>query len=265
MNVGLRNLDLGVMVNGYPGDPIEVRPFDNSFRRSNVLTWWGKVGFLPMNRKALDDPKVRYKLGEGGAPEDEGQRLVLLEEAYREGAAGLESLGYNGIDTFDVELPWADNVKFGKKDEKTIDAMMKDGNMRAGKFMGAGLTIVNADLMWEAHRRRLEQIEVEKQEKTRTEKEEKLNVLDDAVYYYNRWKVDKPVDKHNKVKLSQVGAKIIVKALMPSVDPTKKVKEYTTMNKCVDWLMSLEDWEADLEALTKEAVKERMSNHKRLF
>ena len=132
MNVGLGNLDLGHMVNGYPGDPIDKRPFDNSFRRPNVLRWWRQVGFLPMNRHALKDPKVRYELGEGGAPEEDGKRLALLEEAYKEGAAGLERLGLKGIDAFDVELPRATDIKFGEKDEKKIDEMMKDGNMKAG-------------------------------------------------------------------------------------------------------------------------------------
>ena len=265
MNVGLGNLDLGHMVDGYPGDPIERRPFTYCFTPAKVLTWWRKVGFLPMNRNALNDPKVRYELGEGGAPEDEGRRLALLEEAYKEGAAGLQRLGFNGIDVFDIELPRADDVKFGEKDEKKIDEMMKDGRMTAGKFMGAGLTIVNTDMMMEARKRRLAQIETEKEEKTRTEKEDGLNMLDYAVYNYNKWKVDKPLDKHDKIKLSKMGAIAIVKALMPRVDPTKNVSEFKTMKLCVDWLMSLEDWEAEMDALGKDALKERRANHKRLF
>ena len=32
-SVGLGNLDLGHITNGFPGDPIEKRPFDFSFRR----------------------------------------------------------------------------------------------------------------------------------------------------------------------------------------------------------------------------------------
>ena len=39
MNVGLGNLDLGLMVNGYPGDPIDLRPYDNTFTRLNILKW----------------------------------------------------------------------------------------------------------------------------------------------------------------------------------------------------------------------------------
>ena len=218
-----------------------------------------------MNRSAVNDPKVRYELGEGGAPEEDGKRLALLEEAYKEGAAGLQSLGFNGIDAFDLELPRATDVKFGEKDEKKIDEMMKDGHMKAGKFMGAGITIVNADLMLEARRRRLAQIEKEKEDKKRTEKDEWLNEIGIAVFEYDKWKVDRPLDKNGKIKLSQKGAKAIVKALMPRVDPTKKVKEYTAMYKCVEWLMSLEDWEAEMNAMSADLLEQEKSNHKRLF
>ena len=68
MNVSLGNLDLANMVNGYPGDAIEDKPFDNSFTRKSTLSWWRKVGFLPMNRSAINDPKVRYELGEEARP-----------------------------------------------------------------------------------------------------------------------------------------------------------------------------------------------------
>ena len=30
-------------------------------------------------------------------------------------------MGFNGIDAFDLELPRANDVKFGEKDEKKID------------------------------------------------------------------------------------------------------------------------------------------------
>ena len=64
---------------------------------------------------------------------------------------------------------------------------------------------------------------------------------------------------------SQKGAKAIVKALMPRVDPAKKVKEYTAMYKYVDWLMSLEDWEAEMEAMLATLVEKEWANRKHLF
>lgn len=100
MNARLGNLDLGRMVGGFPHDLIELKPFSFTFRRLNVLRWWRKVGFPSMSRQALLDPKVCHELGKGGALKEEGKRLELLEEAYREGATGLEALGFNGIDVF---------------------------------------------------------------------------------------------------------------------------------------------------------------------
>ena len=58
-----------------------------------------------MTRAALNDPKICFELGDGGAPEEASKRLALLEEACREGAVELQAMGYNGIDAFDLELP----------------------------------------------------------------------------------------------------------------------------------------------------------------
>ena len=68
MSIG--NLDLAAIVNGFPGDPVALCPFDHCFSPANILNMWIAVGFLPMTRNALKDPKVRYELGDGGAPEE---------------------------------------------------------------------------------------------------------------------------------------------------------------------------------------------------
>ncbi len=57
-NVKVNATDLSAIVNGFPGDPIELRPFDRIFTRKNIWSWWCKVGFIPMNRNALNDEKV---------------------------------------------------------------------------------------------------------------------------------------------------------------------------------------------------------------
>ena len=38
-NVGLRNLDLGKMVNGFDSDVLKNKPFDFVFRQANILLW----------------------------------------------------------------------------------------------------------------------------------------------------------------------------------------------------------------------------------
>ena len=69
-SVGIGNLDLGHIVNGYPEDLLEKKQFYKTFSCQKILSWCQKVGFHPMNRNSLKDPKVRVELGSGGAPKE---------------------------------------------------------------------------------------------------------------------------------------------------------------------------------------------------
>ena len=164
MNIGLENLDLGHMVNGYPGDPIDLRPNGKSFTRPNILKWWRKVGFLPMTRVALNDPKVRWELGDGGAPKEAGKRLALLEEAYREGAAELQVMGHNKLDVFELELQAA-KPKLDMNNEEKIPEYTKQGTMKTGNMMKISEVIVNSEIAVEAWKRRNAQTQEKKEEK----------------------------------------------------------------------------------------------------
>merc|ERR1711957_930717 len=147
-SVGLGNLDLGHISNGFPGDPIEKRPFDFSFRRQTVLGWWRKVGFLPMNRNAVNDPKVRKELGVGGAPEEESRRMEWLVQDYAEGAQRLTDMGYNGF-VFDVEMPRAKECVLPEGTEERIQALMDSGNInRAGTLYKSGTTVIMDMSCW---------------------------------------------------------------------------------------------------------------------
>ena len=60
---------------------------------ANIVNSWIAVGFLPMTGNAVNDPKVQFELGEGGAPEAEQQRMRDLYSDYcatREELAGME-------------------------------------------------------------------------------------------------------------------------------------------------------------------------------
>jgi hypothetical protein len=70
--VKLSNLDLGNVINGFPGDPLELCPFDFCFMQENIIKKWIKVGVMPHTGNAALDPKVRHELGEGGAPVEAG-------------------------------------------------------------------------------------------------------------------------------------------------------------------------------------------------
>jgi hypothetical protein len=62
------------------------------------------VGFIPMNCNACNDKKVRYELGEGGAPAEDSKRLELLEKDYLKYGQELDTLGFNG-DILDLQIP----------------------------------------------------------------------------------------------------------------------------------------------------------------
>ena len=57
-NVSLGNLNLTHIMNGFSGENITLHSFDKTFTKSNIKSWFQAVGFLPMPRKALDNPKV---------------------------------------------------------------------------------------------------------------------------------------------------------------------------------------------------------------
>ena len=68
------------------------------------------------------------------------------------------------------------------------------------------------------------------------------------------------------MKLCTKAAKAIIKALMPREDPTNKVTDYTSaMYKCVDWLESLDDWEAAMEKMRNDYSRGTVACHKRLW
>ncbi len=49
-NVKFDYTDLSAIINGYPGNQIELRQFDNTFTQQKIWKWWYKVGFISMNR-----------------------------------------------------------------------------------------------------------------------------------------------------------------------------------------------------------------------
>lgn len=265
-NAGLGNLDLARMVNGSPGDPLEMRLFDFSFQREKILSWWAKIGFLPMTRWALQDPKVRYEVGEDGASEDDDRRLVLLEKSYIEGAKALDKLGYNGT-VFDLRLPRSKKKNFMADDEAQIQELMKDRVMnQAGSLCKIGIHVINAGNMLEVKRRLEENKKKAEKEKMGSKKSEEMSEVEITIYHWGNWvQHGKPVDKNGKLKLSKEASVFIAKASLPRINATKKVSEYKTKVKCIDWLASLTDWEAKMQAMSKNLDKVAMEAQPKLF
>ncbi len=53
-NVSFSNLDLGNLMNGWPGDPIEKQSFDFHFTAKRIIDTLIAVGFLPMTGNAVN-------------------------------------------------------------------------------------------------------------------------------------------------------------------------------------------------------------------
>ena len=118
-SVNIGNRDLGHIVNGFPGDPLAMRPFDKCFTMVEIVNTWIVVGFLPMTGNAANDPKVRYELGEGGAPAEARKRMELLVKDYEKSASELERLGFNG-GVMDLEAQHVKNLEIPEDKEELI-------------------------------------------------------------------------------------------------------------------------------------------------
>ena len=124
-NVVIGNNDLGVIVNGFPGDPIHLRPFDKCFTQANIWGWWVKVGLMLMTRNCLNDSKVRYQLGEGRAPTEAGSRIPCLVVDYEQVCVNLTVLGFNS-DVLDLEVDEAVENAPVLNEEEVIEKLVKE-------------------------------------------------------------------------------------------------------------------------------------------
>ncbi len=76
-NVKIDNCDLPLIVNGFLGDQMGLRPFDYIFHHKNIWKLWCRVGFIPMTRNCLHDDKIRLQLGgEKAVIRDQGEMCI---------------------------------------------------------------------------------------------------------------------------------------------------------------------------------------------
>ena len=143
-------MDLAAITNGFPGGPIEKRLFDFFFQRYKIVNWWIKVGFIPMTRNAVNDPKVRMELGEGGAPEEVGNRMEMLVEDYAKCAGNLSMLGFNGY-VLDLQPSTVDSYEIPPEEEAQIEHIIKNKTIdKAGGLFKCGIEIGNCRVIVEA-------------------------------------------------------------------------------------------------------------------
>ena len=233
-SVTLNCYDLAAIVNGFPHDPIEKRPFDYCFQKDKIKETWRKVGFLPMTRNAVNDERVRYEMGDGGAPPEIAQRMELLVEDYHEHRRTLQRLGFNG-NIFDVEIPV---VKRAEKEitvdeEKQIEMIIqKKAIAKSGKLFKMGIHIANCKVVLEAQKRIkvLEDQAKRKKEELNEYKEGKLEKK--AVGAYEKWmKAEQKYDGTGKPKMAADDYKDILKVLLPRVAPEETVSQHASSGK----------------------------------
>ncbi len=150
-------------MNGYPGDPIELRPFDYVFHRTNIWNWWCKVGFIPMTRNAIYDEKVCQQLGGGSAAVgDYGQKIEVLVKDYEKVAHEITQLGFKG-ELLDIEVEVAQPQQVIADEEKLIEKSVEENAINStGRLYRFGVQVANAGTVTKAGQR---QVELNKQKK----------------------------------------------------------------------------------------------------
>ena len=81
------------------------------------------VGFISMTSNTALDPKVWYKLGEGGVPEEAHKRIKFLVADYEKSVGELDGLGHNrGI--MDLETIEVEELGILKDEEELIASIL---------------------------------------------------------------------------------------------------------------------------------------------
>ena len=226
-----------------------------------IIQSWKDVGFIPMTGVAALDPKVRHELGEGGAPPEAGARLQQLADDYKEHAATLTRMGFNG-DALDLEIPAVVDTSIPEDEEKQIQHLLAVGKVtKAGALFKTGVHLANGRVVNEVHRRQGELEAAAKATKEAKKLSEKEVNAHKARKYHKAW-VDggKKVNDHGHPILTLKQAKEIVKFLLPTVDilRTMKLGDFKTVHLCRKWLGEIdrgENWDAHMQAATVEFTR----------
>jgi hypothetical protein len=263
-NISFSNLDLGHLVNGWPGDPMKLRPFDNNFSSKKIIQSWVDVGFLPMTGIAALHPKVRHELGEGGAPPDAGERMQLLLDDYKRQALELTSLGFNG-DLLDLEPPSVVDTSIPEGEEAQIQLLLANGRVtKAGGLFKAGVHLANGRVVNEVHRRQGLLDETARVTKEAKKMSEHDVLAHKARKYHNAWvEGGRNVNPLGHPILRLKEAKCIVKYLLPLIDivGASKLGDFKTVKVCIAWLGGIGrgmTWDEHMQAATDEFERKEL-------
>ena len=257
--VKLSNLDLGHVINGFPGDPVELRPFDYCFSQEKIIKTWIKVGFMPHTGNAALDPNVRHEIGDGGAPEEQQVWMEQLVEDYEKSAQRLTELGFNSaVLDLKPKTVSANSSALTRDEDELVEEIMSKGLVsKAGGLFKAGVIIANCRVVTTAARRGealKHQAEADAVRKRQDKAKSGLSSAQDA---YKRWEDkgrEQTVDGDPDIK-SKKDAIAIIRVLLPrlSVGPKKvTLTSFKVLTDCLQWLGDIRrgtSWHKELEAL----------------
>mmetsp|Transcript_19445 Transcript_19445/g.46675 ORF Transcript_19445/g.46675 Transcript_19445/m.46675 type:complete len:287 (+) Transcript_19445:384-1244(+) len=243
----------------------------------SALAWGLTKPFLPMNRNSLNDPKVRWQKGEGGAPKEAEVRIDCLQSAYQKHAQALSAIGMNG-DVLDLEIPEVEKPEIPEDEEAKAEELVKNGVVyKAGGLVRLGVVIANGRVMQKAERMLIEKQKEEAAAKEKKKRDEAETREEKSFLAYDHWirgqKKDgtdaRAHDKDGNPKLPKQDAIAIVRVLLPRFAPKEKMSDYGGMSKCVKWLGSLAGrgttWEEEITAVRREYSAACVARSKPLF
>ncbi len=238
-NVSFSNLDLANLVNGWPDDPVELRPFDYHFTTQRIITTWIAVGFLPMTGNAVNDPKVRHVLGDGGAPPEAAIRMTALHKEYRKTVRVLSGMGFNG-GMLDVKLLKVKAAAAFEDKEAKIQYLVENCLIdKAGGLYKTGTIVANCHAVNKGIRRVAELEKKAKEAKLMKKADQLVDLLNKAKRAHAEWvRKGRLVNENRSPNLDRPSSYSVVKFLLPRIDikGELKLKDFGTMKKCNTWL-----------------------------
>ena len=268
-NVSLTNRDLGAIVNGYPDDPVELRPFDYCFTKEKIIKSWIAVGFLPMTGKAALDPKVRHELGVGGAPQESLVRMEELVKDYAQSGKKLTEMGYNG-EILDLQPRIVVDYICPATEEAQIEHIVKNKLVSsAGGLFKAGVLIANSRVVLEGARICAENQRLSMEEALDKKREREATVKLDGYKAFGTWENNGcRMDGDGYPVMNRKDAFAVVKVLLPRMDILKELKlsNFRTVKDCVKWLGEIgrgTTWDEEMRALKREYDEEHGTNDER--
>ena len=218
----LNNNDLPFIVNGNPGDPIELRPFDSTFTKEKIKNCFARVGYVPFTRKALKNQNIRHELNEDN---DEGRKLQAIYDEYVGEKTKLLALGFNVEGIFDARIPTAQVARRSTEEEHQVKALVdrKSAFSASSIFTNVGTMCITAGAVLKAQR-----IQLQKEQDVKDAKELKKQNAEDQKLCLAQHANEKRI-KGEKLKVTEL------KHVLNYVLPRSGTKERVGLKWRVDF------------------------------